>query len=201
MNNYIVYQAKYNNRIIYIGSGLPERWKHCTSGTSHNYILNKYHFEHKVLNVEVLHSNLTKKESLNIELDLIRTYNPEANNMSFKDICMLYEIDPEHVKRNKPEDYKLIEAIGITKIKKYNFNSTILKKLYDNNELLYSKSIKSCIWREFKVNEIYSKSYIKDSLLKLGISNAKATSIKEYFEVKDTKKSNGENCFKILKKL
>ena len=43
-----VYICKLDGNIIYIGSGANGRHKHCNSGCSHVYDLNKLHFEGKV---------------------------------------------------------------------------------------------------------------------------------------------------------
>ena len=58
----------------------------------------------------------------------------------------------------------------------------------------------------FKVNSIYTKTKIKTEIQKFYDKNkinikAKATDIKKWFEVKDTKNSNGDNCFKIIKEI
>ena len=43
-NCYEVYICKVDGEIVYIGSGKHGRHKHCTSGCSHVYELNKMHF-------------------------------------------------------------------------------------------------------------------------------------------------------------
>ena len=58
----------------------------------------------------------------------------------------------------------------------------------------------------FKVNNIYSKIKIKAEIQKFYDANkinikAKATDIKKWYEVKATTNSNGDNCYKIIKKL
>ena len=43
---YYVYKATgLNNEILYIGKGSGDRYKHCNSGISSNFELNKYYFE------------------------------------------------------------------------------------------------------------------------------------------------------------
>ena len=64
-----------------------------------------------------------------------------------------------------------------------------------------SSCLKFRIQNHFKIGSIHTKAFIKNYLVKVGLEKAKATTIQEYFEVKDTKNSNGENCFKIIRKL
>lgn len=62
------------------------------------------------------------------------------------------------------------------------------------------------IKKSFLIGNLYTKIQIKKKIQgvydKEGIlKNATAAQIKTYFEVKDTTNSNGENCFKIIRKL
>ena len=51
-----VYICKFEDSVVYIGSGSLNRHKHCASGTSHVYELNEIHFssERDKLSVEVV---------------------------------------------------------------------------------------------------------------------------------------------------
>lgn len=51
--NYEVYVCKLGANIIYVGSGAVGRHKHCNSGRSHVYELNKLHFEGEVFKVDI----------------------------------------------------------------------------------------------------------------------------------------------------
>ena len=60
-----VYVAKdlYGNYLD-IGAGKEGRYKHCQSGVSHCYDLNKLHHTKVKYSVEVTHTDLSKEESL-----------------------------------------------------------------------------------------------------------------------------------------
>lgn len=90
---YEVYIATIKNKIVYIGSGQAgKRHKHITSGTSHVYLLNKIHFtKPESITVLVLHSNLTKERSLELEMSLIEEYQPAFNNIGTKSLNNKYE--------------------------------------------------------------------------------------------------------------
>lgn len=68
-----------NGTILYIGSGVSGRHKHCISGTSHVYGLNKMHFENRELSVKVLSLHESKEDALEREKDLILQYRPIFN--------------------------------------------------------------------------------------------------------------------------
>lgn len=73
--NHIVYIARKNNGDVkYIGEGLPERYKHVNSGTSHVYELNHEHFLGSPMEIEIYNENLTKSEALTIERFLLNKY-------------------------------------------------------------------------------------------------------------------------------
>ena len=59
---YEVYACKYNGEYVYIGSGKHGRHRHCTSGCSHVYELNKMHFDGTMndMVVEILYQTLDK---------------------------------------------------------------------------------------------------------------------------------------------
>lgn len=88
-----VYIATVKNKIVYIGSGQAgKRHKHITSGTSHVYMLNQIHFKApESIKVLVLHSNLSKERSLELEMTLIEEYQPVFNNIGTKSLNNRYE--------------------------------------------------------------------------------------------------------------
>ena len=75
-----VYLCYLEDEIVYIGSGKLNRHKHCNSGTSHVYALNKLHFEGIVFDVKV-----QKYESRKIadekERELIKLHLPKYNTV------------------------------------------------------------------------------------------------------------------------
>lgn len=74
-----VYVCSQDGVIIYVGEGRFGRHKHCTSGTSHVYALNKLHFEGVEIDVEVVKVFKTKKEAQEYEQLLIDKYLPAHN--------------------------------------------------------------------------------------------------------------------------
>lgn len=90
---YEVYIALIKKEVVYIGSGRAGiRHKHITSGVSHNYMLNKIHFtKPNSISVIVLHNNLTQERSLELEMELIKEYEPVFNSVGTKTLNNLYE--------------------------------------------------------------------------------------------------------------
>lgn len=76
---HIVYQAKIDGEIVYIGSGARGREKHCNSGCSHVYEMNRLHFLGVEIKVTIIHHGLSKEESLSIEKELITKHQPKYN--------------------------------------------------------------------------------------------------------------------------
>ena len=76
---YVAYDKQGNP--LYVGQGAKGRHKHCTSGKSHNKLLNKFYFTQgeNELVVKVIYNNLTKEDSLRIEKEMIQDLNPEFN--------------------------------------------------------------------------------------------------------------------------
>lgn len=78
--DFIVYGAFDDNGIcLYVGEGKPDRYKHITSGVSHVYEANRWHFKDKPISVEILHKGLTKDESRRLEKVEIDSRNPAWN--------------------------------------------------------------------------------------------------------------------------
>ncbi len=70
---YEVYACYHNDEIVYIGSGKNGRNKHCNSGISQNYDLNKLHFTDKDnVSVTVIKYFSDKNVSLAYEKDMIK---------------------------------------------------------------------------------------------------------------------------------
>lgn len=85
--NYTVYAAINTDEpdnYLYIGSGLPKRYLHCNSGTSHNYDLNRLHHTGVNISCVILHSELSKPESILLEINLIEKYKPPCNRQYLK---------------------------------------------------------------------------------------------------------------------
>ena len=80
---YETYTCKYKGDVVYIGQGRKGRHKHCNSGTSHVYELNKIHFleGEDALQVEVVKTNPSEKLSKEFEKGMIQKYRPKFNKV------------------------------------------------------------------------------------------------------------------------
>lgn len=76
-----VYVCKMNGEIVYVGKGKKGRHKHCNSGTSHVFELNKIYFTEgsDVLDVIVVKYFQTDEEARKYEKLLISKYSPKFN--------------------------------------------------------------------------------------------------------------------------
>lgn len=78
---YYVYIARIGEEIVYIGKGSGKRLEHVNSGTSHNYYLNKAHFEGVVMDVQITEEFELEKDALEREAQLIEECKPRWNDM------------------------------------------------------------------------------------------------------------------------
>ena len=77
-NQFEVYIARYEGRVMYVGEGRKGRNQHINSGISHLYDANKYYFDGKILDVEVIPVE-SKKKAEQIERELIKEHKPLWN--------------------------------------------------------------------------------------------------------------------------
>ena len=128
-----VYVCKKDGHIIYVGEGLFGRHKHCNSGISHVYGLNKLHFEGCDLVVDVVKVFSSKKEAEDCEKALIEEYQPMYNTKGRSDYT------PIHLKateiRNKTKALRdgVIRDLRADKVSHDRFQDTlkILDELLD----------------------------------------------------------------------
>jgi hypothetical protein len=85
MNNRIVYAGFYDGICVYVGEGKPDRYKHLTSGVSHVYEANLFHFKGKKLDIQILETSLTKEMSLALEAEYIISLLPIWNRKPFQE--------------------------------------------------------------------------------------------------------------------
>ena len=78
---YELYVCKLNDEVLYVGQGASGRHKHCNSGSSHVYELNKLHFQGKTFDVSVVFQTNSKKQVLQKEKDLIDELKPKLNTV------------------------------------------------------------------------------------------------------------------------
>lgn len=78
MCDFEVYIARHEDEVLYIGEGVKGRHLHLTSGISHCYEANRYHFEGIELDIEVIEYS-TKSEVVSMEKVLIKDLEPLWN--------------------------------------------------------------------------------------------------------------------------
>lgn len=80
---YEVYYCYHNGELIYIGQGIKGRSKHCNSGCSHVYDLNRLHFTGGVnsLEVRIVKVSDSKKEVEQLEKEAILCLKPRLNTV------------------------------------------------------------------------------------------------------------------------
>lgn len=116
VSKYIVYEAL-NDRgeIVYIGSGETGREQHISSGCSHVYEANKYHFDGRELNVRVIRTFKKKESALIMESLLIKSLTPLWNkciNIDFSN-----SINNKTSRYDDFDDFDDFEEIFIDKLK------------------------------------------------------------------------------------
>lgn len=83
VGNY-VYIAKHGDEVVYVGKGSGERYKHCTSGRSSSYYLNKLHFDGADVVVEIHKDRLTEEEADLLEKSMIASLSPKGNTLTYQ---------------------------------------------------------------------------------------------------------------------
>lgn len=82
---YLVYAVKYKDVVIYVGSGSIGREKHCQSGCSHVYGLNRLHFSGEMLETTIVKRFNAREDALQAEKVLIMQLRPELNKKNNPD--------------------------------------------------------------------------------------------------------------------
>ena len=80
---YEVYHCYHKGELVYVGQGIKGRSKHCDSGCSHVYELNKLHFtgDGEPLKVVIVKISDSKAEVENIEKEHIMCLKPKLNTV------------------------------------------------------------------------------------------------------------------------
>lgn len=77
--------CKLNDEVIYIGQGKVGRSKHCLSGCSHVYELNKLHFNGVAASIDIVLLSSNREAVIEYEKELILKYKPKLNSVYVKD--------------------------------------------------------------------------------------------------------------------
>lgn len=117
-----VYLCYLEDEIVYVGSGKLNRHKHCNSGISHVYELNKLHFEGVIFDVKV-QKYKTRRVAREKECDLIKLHLPKYNTVH----------TPRHTtKGNHLEKYKNFRDVFKANCEEQRFlDSTKMQNLLD----------------------------------------------------------------------
>lgn len=127
-----VYVCKLNGEIVYVGKGKLGRHKHCNSGTSHVFELNKIYFTEgsDVLEVSVVKYFKTDGEAREYEKLLISKYNPKFNK-ALTGNCNKASTSSESLKlRGEIKSYikdKKVKKVGNNYVKYYKLVDEFLK--------------------------------------------------------------------------
>ena len=81
MKYYVYHAYGLNGELLYVGKGTGGRLRHCNSGISSNFELNKYYFENgsDSVRVEIVKRFETNEEALSYERFCILTLKPRLN--------------------------------------------------------------------------------------------------------------------------
>ena len=168
---YIAYGK--DNEVLYVGQGNTGRYKHCLSGTSHNRNLNRYYFkngEDGSIRVEVLHTNLTQDESIEIEMELINSLKPLFNGIIPNGSAKMLKEKPKFIPYQKTiQEYIVAMQNGdIDRVCAIDNISSEYKAHYD---LIGAKKLKALDYRATKIRDLYEvaklKEKYKDDIVKL----------------------------------
>lgn len=152
---YELYTCSYKGAVVYVGEGLKGRHKHCNSGCSHVYELNRIHFQEgeQVLDVNVIEETTTKSSVSKKERFLIDKYRPMFNK--------------NFTKNHNPKDLMLEGKDFRYKIKFYGYNTAKTKKSLEKYENLCNDFIDYFGYSEIETGDIKiasSEHYLKIKL-------------------------------------
>lgn len=142
-NIYCVYIAKRGEDILYIGSGVHGRWEHVTSGVSHSYELNRLHFSGIKLEVSVVLSGLSKKQSLAEEKLLILLHKPPINVVGVSKINVGSIVTTFKLRFKK---LVMDRKLGLTRVRVRQYCLFIdeVLKYYTVHDILYGIPLSNC---------------------------------------------------------
>lgn len=163
---YELYHCKYKGEVVYVGQGARGRHRHCNSGVSHVFELNKIYFTDgaEALSVEVLMQDKNKDVVVKAEEEYILARKPRFNkvlnnNVSrFKSVNdsitlrkMLLDVGEKNLSKKKLEKYnslvlEIVDYFGYTSIINGNYlieGKVIYQRLGKHNLRLLARWIRS----------------------------------------------------------
>ena len=140
---YEVYMCKVNGEIVYIGQGKVGRSRHCVSGISHVYGLNKLHFSEMrdSVEVDIIKFFLSKDDALKLELDLIKKHLPRFNTVHKPSAHENDSKNFNHYRKimlNTPENMTKIHVDLYNKLYKEFFDFYQYKNTVSGDIIIYS---------------------------------------------------------------
>ena len=140
---YEVYMCKVNGEIVYIGQGKVGRSRHCVSGISHVYELNRMHFSEmrNSVEVEIVKFFVSKDDALKLELDLIKKHLPRFNTVHKPSAHKHDSKNFNHYRKimlNTPENMTKIHVDLYNKLYKEFFDFYQYKNTVSGDIIIYS---------------------------------------------------------------
>lgn len=171
--------------VLYVGKGTGKRYLSHLNGCSSNVHINRYFFsngEDGCLSSKILKSNLTSDEALVLEKLLIFKFSPLFNIKNHQTLGSLSRAMEKFYDCIEDEDfdtaYEVVTAypiidiymksFGIGVARSLGFNSKKMDKEFNNflNLLRNEETFKEHLSNAVKVGNVYTKSYLFESLQK-----------------------------------
>lgn len=174
--NYIVYIAYYKGDPMYIGQGVPDRYKHITSGVSHCYEANKHYFFIGGLDVKIFRKGLTREASIKLEDKLITKLKPQWNrrnrtlerttqiNKDIKKIFKVYVKNPSGVVKRQIKFIKIIATNLNIKSLDCTIDPKLIYALMDDSRGIFSRLVSEDICYYKKIRLIFKIVKLGDSM-------------------------------------
>ena len=162
MKFYVYKATGLNNEILYIGKGTGGRLRHCNSGISSSFELNKYYFENgsDSISVEIVKRFETDKEALSYERFCIQTLKPMFNKvLAVREVLTDYEKLQNGLLINfKRLGSQYYDAFHCNDVQTMHLISQQCPRLVDYVEELGIEALRTCGFQESKVKRKYNES-------------------------------------------
>ena len=128
--SYYVYICYVNNEPKYVGRGKGNRYKHCTSGVSSNYELNKAHFNGEEMSVRFVEKNLSRQSARELENETIE--NLGIDNLFNRRSEIDSRANTDWYKRFRPQIKRFFDTVVLPVSKGLVESKTEVKELFDS---------------------------------------------------------------------